>query len=161
MVLNRNSSLLTGPFPFTESVLPIFQPKLLCFDLALLVFLSRNFSLLTQSFPFIESVLAIFELDLPCFDSVLLVFFNWTLSVLNHPIPFIMSVLAIFFTAFFPLLPALRSDLIAMCTVDKINDGGVCRKRLLHYLEEKTEIDLPENLIKIVIRDKKKERKTK
>ena len=88
-------------------------------------------------------------------------FFNWTLSILNHPIPLILSVLAIFFTASFPLLPPLCSDLVAMCTVDKINDGGLCRRRLLHYLEEKIEIVLPENLIKVVIRDKKKERKTK
>ena len=45
----------------------------------------------------------------------------------------------IFFTASFPLFPALRSDLIAIYTVDKISDGGVCRKRLPHHLERKNE----------------------
>ena len=77
-----------------------------------------------------------FELDLFCFDSVL----------------------PTFFTASFPFLP-LCVDLMTVCAVDKVNDGGVCRKRLLHYMERKIEIALPENLIKKILRNKKKERK--
>ena len=123
--------------------------------------MSRTFSILTQSFSFIESVLLIFESDLPCFESVLLVFLSWTFSILTQSFPFIESAHPIFSTASFPLLPALRSDLIPMCTVDKINYGGVSRKRLLHYLERKIQIVLPDNLIKKILRDKKKERKIK
>ena len=125
------------------------------------VFLSQTYFILTQSFSFIESVLPIFESYLPCFESVLLVFLSWTFSILTQSFPYIESILPIFSTASFPLLPALHSDLIPMCTVDKINDGGVCRKRLLHNLERKIQIVLPENLVKKILRDKKKERKLK
>ena len=115
----------------------------------------------TQLFPFIESVLPSFESDLPCFDSVLLVFLSRFFSILTQSFTHIDSVLPTFFAASFPLLPALRSNLMAMCTVDKVKDGGVCRKRLLHYCERKIEIVLPEKLIKKTLTDKREREKNK
>ena len=50
---------------------------------------------------------------------------------------------------------------MAMCTVDKVKDGGVCRKRLLHYCERKIEIVLPEKLIKKTLTDKREREKNK
>ena len=190
MFLSRTFSLLIQYFPFNEPVLPCFDSDLLVFWVgyslfwlspshllsqsfrfliwtfrfltqSFSVFLSQTYSILTQSFSFIESVLPIFESYLPCFESVLLVFLSWTFSILTQSFPYIESILPIFSTTSFPLLPALHSDLIPMCTVDKINDGDVCRKRLLHNLERKIQIVLPENLIKKILRDKKKERKIK
>ena len=102
-------------------------------------FLSRIFSILTQSFSFIELGLLFFQLDLPAFESVVLVFLIWTFSVLTQSFPFTESVIPIFSTASFPLQSALHSDLITMCTVHKINDGGMCRRCLLQYLEQKIE----------------------
>ena len=55
---------------------------------------------------------------------------------------------------------AQRSDLVAMCTVEKINDGCVCRKRLWNAWRGKLKA-LPKKLINKTLRDKKKERKTK
>ena len=137
----RPSHLLSQPF--------LFESDLLCFDPAL----------------------PIFESDLPYFDSVLLIYWVSPSNFWVRPSVFwrsphffeldlfcFDSVLPTFFTASFPFLP-LCVDLMTMCAVDKVNDGGVCRKRLLHYMERKIEIVLPENLIKKILRDKKKERK--
>ena len=110
---------------FSSQTYRIFESDLLSFDLVLPIYwlspshcwVGPNLGL-TQSFSF---------------------FLSRIFSLLTQSITFTESVLPIFFTASFPLFPALRFDLIAMYTVDKINDGGMCRKRLPHYLEWKIE----------------------
>ena len=57
------------------------------------------------------------------FGSVLPTFLSQSFSF------FELDLFPIFFTLSFRLLPVLCSDLIDMCTADKIKDAGVCRKR--------------------------------
>ena len=77
-----------------------------------------------------------------------------------------MSVLSIFLVSPFHfclcVFPAFaRSDLIAMCTVDKIKDEILYMKRLLHYHEQKIEIVLPEKLMRVILTDKQESEKNK
>ena len=110
---------------FSSQTYRIFESDLLSFDLVLPIYwlspshcwVGPNLGL-TQSFSFFWVGSSLFWLS-PSHS-------------LSPSFPF-------FFTASFPLFPALRFDLIAMYTVDKINDGGMCRKRLPHYLEWKIE----------------------
>ena len=125
-----------------------------------------------QDLLFSSQTCCVVELDLPCFDSALLVFLFFFESNLLH----IYSVLLIYWVSrsflgrsfrlltqsflFYwfiesnLLLPVLSSDLIAMCTVDKIKEVGACKKRLLYYHDWKIEIVLPEKLLKIILTDK-------
>ena len=108
--------LWLSPFRFIESDLLYFA----------FPFLSRTVLVLTQSFSFfLSQIFSISTQSFLFFESVLLVFLSRTFSILTQYFPFIDSFRLIFFTAPFPLLPVLGSDLIAICTVDKIKDGGV------------------------------------
>ena len=131
------------PFSFFDPDLPIFtgqsfQP----FGITPSHFLAQTFRFLRVSpstfrnhpFSFFKPGLLIFgggqsfsfsEPDLPIFfGSVLPTFPSQSFSF------FKLDLLPIFFTLSFRLLPVLCSDLIDMCTVDKIKEAGVCRKRL-------------------------------
>ena len=72
-----------------------------------------------------------------------------------------MSGLPICFTASFWLLSVQLSDLVAICTVDKVKDGGACRKSLLNSHNLKIEIVLPEKLIKKILTDKQEREKNR
>ena len=126
---------------FSRQTYRVFESDLPCFD-SYLPYLESDLPIFwvspshfsSQIFPFFpvspshfsKSVLLIFRLRpsdffgsiLPTFPSQFFSFFESDL-------------LPIFFTVSFRLLPVLFSDLIAMCTVDKIKDVGVCR--CLHY----------------------------
>ena len=180
--------VLTQSFPFFYCFLFLFcflscfELGLPCFDSALLVLLSRTFSILTQSFPFIESVLLFLESVLPGLQAVLLIFWitlcqflksnfsreSFLFGLQAYRVLMISvrdgfeSVLPLFFTASFPLFSIMRSDLIEMCTVNKIENGGNCRKRLLHYHERKRiEIVLLEKLVTKLLRNKQVREKNK
>ena len=79
---------------------------------------------------------------------------------MSVPLIFWVTPFYIFYCLFLPF-PILHFDLIATCTVDKTKDGGVCRKRLLHYHKRKIEIVLPEKLIKKILTDQQERVKIK
>ena len=127
----------TRPY-FFESDLPCFWIGPSLFWLRPSVFRVRRSHFLGQSFP--KSVLLIFRLRHSHFFGSLLFIFRVRPSHFFRSIfPtfsgqcfsfFSSDLLPIFFTVSFRLLPVICSDLIAICTVDKIKDVGVCRKRL-------------------------------
>ena len=116
LLIFRVSSSPSQPFSFFESDISTFTgPSFPFFWVS-----PSDFS--SQTFPFFGSVLLILRVRLShFFGSVLPTFPIQSLKL--DPLP-------IFFTVSFRLLPILCFDLIAMCTVDKIKDVGVCRKHL-------------------------------
>ena len=135
---------------------PCFDSDLLSLESDLLIFRFRPFHLSNQSFPlfpvspshfstqtfpyfwvrpshFSKSVLLIFLVRPSQFFGLVLLIFRVRPCLFFgvRPSHLSKSVLPIFFSVSFRILPILCSDLITMCTVDKIKDVGVCRK-LLH-----------------------------
>ena len=131
-VLAQTFYVQSQTFPFFGSVLPEVSPS---------HFTSQTFPFFPVSpSHFSKSVFLIFRVrPSHSFRSVLLIFrvrpSHFFRSVLpTFPSQFFSFfesyILPIFFTVSFWILPVLCSDLIAMYTVDKIKDVGVCRKRL-------------------------------
>ena len=102
-----------------------------------------------QDLLFSSQTCRVFESDLPCFDSDLpclesdfpifqvspsrsqfFSFFESDLSIFSGQSVPLFQVSSSHFSCQTSCLPVLCSGLIAMCTVDKIKDVGVCRKRL-------------------------------
>ena len=149
-----------GPSVFWLSLSRFIEPDLHYFDLFLPVYWVSPSGFTTSPSHFLSQSLSIFKVQ---FFEWILLFWLQTYHVLMMSVRNgFGSVLPFFFTASFLLLPVLRSDLIGMCTVNKIKNGGVCRKRLLHFHERRRiEIVLLEKLVKKLLRDKQVREKNK
>ena len=122
-----NFSIQTfSPFKLVLSTLP--SQSFSFFDSDLPIFPGPSFPLFQVSpSHFFSQTVPVFWVSSSYFLSQTLPFF-WV-----RPSHFSKSVLLTFFTVSFRILPIVCSDLITMCTVDKIKDVGVCRKRLHCY----------------------------
>ena len=130
-----------GPSVFWLSPSRVFfwvGPPLLWLSFFLLLsqsfpFLSQSFRVFCQSFSFFESVLPDFKSPTFPVNASYFLTLTYHISMMSvSPSHALGQSFPFFFTAYFLLFPVLRFDLITMCTVDKIKDEGVCRKRLLH-----------------------------
>ena len=115
-----------SPSHFSKSILLIFRPRsFISTDQSFHPFKVSPAQFLSQAFPF-------FWVSPSHFESRSSHFFGSVLTTFpSHFFSFFESdFLPIFVTVSFWILPVLCSDLIAMYTVDKIKDIGVCRNRL-------------------------------
>ena len=143
----HNQPLNIKTFVNEPAMVVIFEPDLPCFwvgppllwlSFSLLLsqsfpFLSQSFRVFCQSFSFFESVLPDFKSPTFPVNASYFLTLTYHISMMSvSPSHALGQSFPFFFTAYFLLFPVLRFDLITMCTVDKIKDEGVCRKRLLH-----------------------------
>ena len=159
-------SFSVGPSAFDSFLLVFYESDLLYFESIPPIYLvslspiwvsPSGFSVSPSHFKSLSFLI----LKVWLFQWMIPIFWLWPTSLTSQSFPRFRLVLPIFFTASFLLLPVLRSDLIAMYTVDKIKDGSVCRKHLLHYHAQKIEIVWPGKLIKIILRGKQERKKYK